>query len=213
MLVSLAGSLRRCFGSTERLTTLRSRGTARSCGRPVQVRSGGTVSGMGASDGAGRDLERHPSLDDRFDPAVRIVEHDAGWARDAAAELARLKKVLGSVAMRLEHVGSTAVPGLAAKPILDLQLSVAAIGDRAAYVGPLERLGYLFVPAQRSPRRSAGRPNASQGGGRARRLSCNPRSARRRALNRLWASEKSGSMNFAKQNRQCSCSQVSLLAR
>jgi GrpB-like predicted nucleotidyltransferase (UPF0157 family) len=53
--------------------------------------------------------------------------------------------------VRLEHVGSTAVPGLAAKPILDLQLSVAAIEPRAVYTEPLERLGYLFVPAPESP--------------------------------------------------------------
>ena len=48
--------------------------------------------------------------------------------------------------MRLEHVGSTAVPGLAAKPIVDLQVSVSEIEDRERYLGPLERLGYLFVP-------------------------------------------------------------------
>jgi GrpB-like predicted nucleotidyltransferase (UPF0157 family) len=53
--------------------------------------------------------------------------------------------------MRLEHVGSTAVPGLAAKPILDLQISVAAIEPRERYVTPLERLGYLFVPDPASP--------------------------------------------------------------
>ena len=53
--------------------------------------------------------------------------------------------------MRLEHVGSTAVPGLAAKPILDLLLSVAAIEPRQRYVQPLERLGYLFAPAPESP--------------------------------------------------------------
>jgi GrpB-like predicted nucleotidyltransferase (UPF0157 family) len=43
------------------------------------------------------------------------------------------------------------VPGLAAKPILDLQLSVAAIEPRSRYVEPLERLGYMFVPAPESP--------------------------------------------------------------
>ncbi len=68
----------------------------------------------------------------------------------ADEELRRLKGVLGAVAVRLEHVGSTAVPGLAAKPILDLQLSVAAIEPRAHYVEPLERLGYL---SPRRPRR------------------------------------------------------------
>jgi GrpB-like predicted nucleotidyltransferase (UPF0157 family) len=91
-------------------------------------------------------LERHPSLDERFDPGVRIVEHDTTWAAQAQAEISRLAAALGPLAVRLEHVGSTAVPGLAAKPILDLQLSVAAIEPRARYAGALDRLGYLFVP-------------------------------------------------------------------
>ena len=51
----------------------------------------------------------------------------------------------------MEHVGSTAVPGLPAKPILDLQLSVAAVKARERYVEPLQRLGYLFVFAYESP--------------------------------------------------------------
>jgi GrpB-like predicted nucleotidyltransferase (UPF0157 family) len=90
-------------------------------------------------------------LDDRFDPAVRIVDYDPAWPVLAHAELRRIRKALGEAAARLEHVGSTAVPGLAAKPILDLQLSVDAIESRERYVGPLERLGYLFVPEPESP--------------------------------------------------------------
>ena len=99
----------------------------------------------------GLELKRHPSLDDRVDPAVRIVGYDPAWPALADAELRRVKAALGEVAVRLEHIGSTAVPGLAAKPIVDLQLSVAAIEQRAAYVESLERLGYLFVPAPLSP--------------------------------------------------------------
>jgi GrpB-like predicted nucleotidyltransferase (UPF0157 family) len=94
-----------------------------------------------------------PSLDDRFDPAVRIVDHDPDWPALAGAELRRIEEALGVVAVRLEHIGSTAVPGLAAKPILDLQLSVAAIDARERYVEPLERLGYLFAPDPESPGR------------------------------------------------------------
>ncbi len=104
-----------------------------------------------AGGSAGEALKRHPSLDDRFAPAIRIVEYDAAWPVQADEELRRVKDVLGAVAVRLEHVGSTAVPGLAAKPILDLQLSVAAIEPRAHYVESLERLGYLFAPAPESP--------------------------------------------------------------
>jgi GrpB-like predicted nucleotidyltransferase (UPF0157 family) len=94
---------------------------------------------------------RHPSLDDRFDPAVRIVAHDPAWPAQAARELQRVRGALGAVAVRLEHVGSTAVPGLAAKPILDLQLSVADVARRELYVEALERLGYLFAEAPESP--------------------------------------------------------------
>jgi GrpB-like predicted nucleotidyltransferase (UPF0157 family) len=96
-------------------------------------------------------LTRHPSLDDRFDPAVRIVEYDPAWPVLAGEELRRLAEALGAVAVRLEHVGSTAVPGLAAKPIVDLQVSVSAIEPRAPYVEPLQCSGYLFVPAPESP--------------------------------------------------------------
>ena len=99
----------------------------------------------------GGELERHPSLDDRFDPAIRIVDYDPEWPARARQELRRIGDALGSVAVRLEHVGSTAVPGLASKPIIDLQLSVAAVEQRDAYVGPLEQLGYLFVSTPEAP--------------------------------------------------------------
>jgi GrpB-like predicted nucleotidyltransferase (UPF0157 family) len=94
---------------------------------------------------------RHPSLDERFDPAVRIVDYDPAWPQMAAAEIARIEAALGGVAVRVDHVGSTAVPGLAAKPIIDLQVSVAAIDPTARYARPLEGLGYLFAPDPESP--------------------------------------------------------------
>jgi GrpB-like predicted nucleotidyltransferase (UPF0157 family) len=96
-------------------------------------------------------VDRHPSLDERFDPAIRIVEPDPAWPARAREELARIADALGPAAVRLEHVGSTAVPGLAAKPILDLQVAVADIAAQEAYVGPLRGLGYLFAPAPESP--------------------------------------------------------------
>ena len=106
---------------------------------------------QGQSPAAEEPLRRHASLDDRFDPAVRIVDYDPAWPGLAEQELRRIKGALDGVAVRLEHVGSTAVPGLAAKPILDLQLSVDAIEPRERYVVALEGLGYLFVPAPESP--------------------------------------------------------------
>jgi GrpB-like predicted nucleotidyltransferase (UPF0157 family) len=94
---------------------------------------------------------RHPSLDERFDPAIRIVEYDSEWPIAASAELGRLREALGPAAVRLEHIGSTSVAGLAAKPILDLLLAVASIEPSAVYVGPLEQLGYLFAPDPATP--------------------------------------------------------------
>lgn len=119
---------------------------------PAKGMAASTLVGMSAGESAWRHsgesenlLARHPSLDEAFDPAVRIVEHDHAWARQADEELRRIGEALGCLAVRLEHVGSTAVPGLAAKPILDLQVSVACMEPRAGYIGPLQQLGYLFA--------------------------------------------------------------------
>ena len=108
---------------------------------------------------------RHPSLDERFDPAIRIVAYDPSWPARAAAEAARVRDALGDVAVRVEHIGSTAVPGLAAKPIVDLLLAVDALEPRERYVAPLEALGYLFAFDPASPdrhffARPPGRPRA-----------------------------------------------------
>jgi GrpB-like predicted nucleotidyltransferase (UPF0157 family) len=91
-------------------------------------------------------MQRHPSLDERFDPTVRIVDHDPAWPGRAREELERVVAALGPTAVRLEHVGSTSVPGLGAKPIIDMQVSVTDIERQDDYVGPLEELGYMFAP-------------------------------------------------------------------
>lgn len=96
-------------------------------------------------------VERHPSLDERFDSAVRIVDYDEAWARLAAAEMERIATALGDQLVRIDHVGSTAVPGMAAKPIVDLQASVAEIRPTERYARPLAELGYLFAPDPSSP--------------------------------------------------------------
>ena len=73
------------------------------------------------------------------------MDHDPAWPDLAAAEIARIQGELGDLAVRVDHIGSTAVPGLAAKPTIDLQLSVAAIQPLQPYAEPLETLGYLHV--------------------------------------------------------------------
>ena len=58
----------------------------------------------------------------------------------------RLGEALGSVALRIDHIGSTAVPGLAAKPIIDIQISVASLDPVEAYSGNLQKVGFVWRP-------------------------------------------------------------------
>src|SRR6516164_9263904 len=82
---------------------------------------------------------------------VEICPYDPAWPSLFAALGVRLRDALGSVALRIDHIGSTSVPGLAAKPIVDVQVSVAVLDPVHAYREPLERLG-LVVRAQSTDR-------------------------------------------------------------
>ena len=73
---------------------------------------------------------------------VLIADYDPAWPVRFALERDRINAALGSLAVRIEHVGSTAVPGLAAKPIVDLLVTVADPEDEKAYLGALEQCGY-----------------------------------------------------------------------
>ena len=77
--------------------------------------------------------------------AYGVVDSDPAWPAMFEDEAARIRAALGQVAVRVEHVGSTAVPGLAAKPIVDIQVSVDAMTPRDRFAGPLVALGYAFV--------------------------------------------------------------------
>jgi GrpB-like predicted nucleotidyltransferase (UPF0157 family) len=76
---------------------------------------------------------------------IAIVPYDAAWPREFERERERLQAELGALALRIEHNGSTAVPGLAAKPVIDIQISVAHLQPLAAYGAPLARLGYTHM--------------------------------------------------------------------
>lgn len=89
------------------------------------------VRGRGRGRGRGRDYG--------------VVESDPRWESMFKEEARMIRAALGDTAVRIEHVGSTAVPGLPAKPIIDIQVSVAEMFPRARYVDPLTTLGYRHV--------------------------------------------------------------------
>jgi len=78
------------------------------------------------------------------DAPITLAEYDPRWPALFDREAARIRAVLGDTAVRVEHVGSTSVPGLAAKPIIDIVLAVADSADEQAYVPALEAAGYVL---------------------------------------------------------------------
>jgi GrpB-like predicted nucleotidyltransferase (UPF0157 family) len=80
-------------------------------------------------------------------PLVRVLPYDEAWPRLAAAELATLTGALGDLVLHAAHIGSTSIPQMPAKNILDLQLSVWDLPEAAAaFDGPLAGLGYVRLP-------------------------------------------------------------------
>jgi GrpB-like predicted nucleotidyltransferase (UPF0157 family) len=81
------------------------------------------------------------------DPVSKVIApYDPNWPSMFEAEADRLRPALGPLALRIDHHGSTAVPGLAAKPVIDIQISVATLRPLESYGQPLESLGYVHVP-------------------------------------------------------------------
>lgn len=76
---------------------------------------------------------------------VVIVEHDPAWHTHFTTLADRIRSALGPLALTVEHVGSTSVPGLAAKPVIDIDLTVADPADESAYRGALEAAGFVLV--------------------------------------------------------------------
>lgn len=81
----------------------------------------------------------------RADPDVAISPYQESWPKTFTRVADRMASVLGSKALRLEHVGSTSVPGLAAKPIIDILLEVSDPADEASYLPALESLGFTLL--------------------------------------------------------------------
>jgi GrpB-like predicted nucleotidyltransferase (UPF0157 family) len=73
---------------------------------------------------------------------VALAPPSDDWPSRFAAIQARLAAALGATAVRIDHVGSTSIPGIHAKPVIDVQVSVPDIDDEGAYVPQIESLGW-----------------------------------------------------------------------
>jgi GrpB-like predicted nucleotidyltransferase (UPF0157 family) len=79
------------------------------------------------------------------DKPIELVEYDPAWPELYEREAERIRAALGDRLRVLEHAGSTSVPGLAAKPIIDIVLAVADSADESAYVPALDDAGYVLA--------------------------------------------------------------------
>jgi len=77
----------------------------------------------------------------RHGASIALVEYDSRWPMLFEREAGRVRTILGDAVVRIEHVGSTSVPGLAAKPIIDIVMEVADSSDESSYATPLEANG------------------------------------------------------------------------
>jgi GrpB-like predicted nucleotidyltransferase (UPF0157 family) len=75
---------------------------------------------------------------------IQLADYDPAWPKLFAREARRITAALGDKVLRIEHVGSTAVPGLAAKPIIDVLLVVADSGAEQIYLSAMEAAGYVL---------------------------------------------------------------------
>jgi GrpB-like predicted nucleotidyltransferase (UPF0157 family) len=81
----------------------------------------------------------------RLTGKILVADYDPAWPRLFEREAARIRGVLGERVLQLEHVGSTSVPGLAAKPIIDILLVVPDPADEPAWLPELEAAGYVLA--------------------------------------------------------------------
>src|SRR5689334_712050 len=94
---------------------------------------------------------RAPSYDGPMsagtDQTIRIEDYDPAWPARFAEFGAALRRALGDEASRIDHIGSTSVPGLAAKPVIDIQVSVPRLVPEAPFRDRLAGLGLVYRAA------------------------------------------------------------------
>ena len=73
---------------------------------------------------------------------IRVVPYNPRWPKDFEEEASSIQRILGAILEHIHHIGSTAVPGLQAKPIIDIMLEVSDLEQLDAKNSDMERLGY-----------------------------------------------------------------------
>src|SRR5215217_7868021 len=84
---------------------------------------------------------------------VRVVSYSPDWQRMFQEEQGRIQAAVGDYILEIRHIGSTSVPGLSAKPIIDIGVAVASFDEAIRCVEPLVSLGYIYRGENGIPRR------------------------------------------------------------
>ena len=82
-------------------------------------------------------------------PSIVVANYDTAWPACFRREAEKIRAALDETALAVEHIGSTSVPGLAAKPIVDILLVVEDSSDEPSYVRALEEVGYVLRVRER----------------------------------------------------------------
>ena len=76
---------------------------------------------------------------------VEVVTYDPNWVIEFNTEKKKLLKVFGDKIVAIEHIGSTSIPDMPAKPIIDINMAIQSLDDAKDFVKPLEKLGYQYM--------------------------------------------------------------------
>jgi GrpB-like predicted nucleotidyltransferase (UPF0157 family) len=82
-------------------------------------------------------------------PTLVIAAYSPEWPREFERESAALRVALAPLPIHIEHIGSTSVPGMSAKPIIDIMLGAASLSDVEAHMPLIKQLGYKHLPEMR----------------------------------------------------------------
>jgi GrpB-like predicted nucleotidyltransferase (UPF0157 family) len=102
--------------------------------------------GSAGANHAGDEYLRAVTIGERkpLDSTIHLADYNPDWPRQYALQAHAIRKTLGDRVLLLEHVGSTSIPGLSAKPVIDMVLAVSDSADEPAYVPALEAVGFVL---------------------------------------------------------------------